>query len=298
MLSSACTGGETHTYRLYFLAGQSNMVGYGHVAELPEELRDTVDRVMIFHGRTVFDGKGRGGFGVWAPLKPGFGFGFRTDDHHIELSERFGPELSFGHTVAKRLPESSIALVKYATGGTGLASGAGLSNWHPTIRYRRSSNQFDYALETLHNALADRDIDGDGVRDKLVPAGVIWMQGESDANQSPTAARTYQANLTQFVRSFRSAMQNDRLPFVIGKITDSGKADDGSVMDYIEDVQAAQIAVTAADDCAELVTVTEELNYADDEYHYDTNGNIRLGEAFADAVLRLEARCPQGLFTE
>jgi hypothetical protein len=40
-----------------------------------------------------------------------------------------------------------------------------------------------------------------------------------------------------------------------------------------------------------LVAVTDELGYSDD-WHYDTMGYVRLGEAFADAVSALEAGCP------
>ena len=68
-------------------------------------------------------------------------------------------------------------------------------------------------------------------------------------------------------------------------------ADDGSVMDYIDIVQQAQASFAATDHCAELVSETDNLSYRDDQYHYDTEGFIRLGEAFAEAVLRLEGKC-------
>ena len=53
LLLSPSTDSETHVYRLYFLGGQSNMVGYGKVEELPPDLRREVDRVMIFEGRAA-----------------------------------------------------------------------------------------------------------------------------------------------------------------------------------------------------------------------------------------------------
>ena len=62
-------------------------------------------------------------------------------------------------------------------------------------------------------------------------------------------------------------------------------------MDYIDMVQQAQASFTAADHCAELVSETDNLSYRDDQYHYDTEGFIRLGQAFAEAVLRLESTC-------
>lgn len=286
-----CTGGETKTYKLYFLGGQSNMVGYGYVEQLSLELGQGVDRVMIFRGRSAFDGERKGGAGVWAPLTPGFGIGFETDGRTITLSDRFGPELSFGATLSSALPDSRIAIVKYAFGGSGLASGVGLGSWHPTDKNGHRINQFDHAVRTLRNALSDRDIDGDGIRDRLIPAGIIWMQGESDANHDLATAAAYKKNLAHLAESLRTALKDENLPIVIGKITDSGMADDGSVMDYIEVVQSGQASFATTDRCADLVTVTDGLNYRDDAWHYDTEGFIRLGEAFANSVLRLEQDC-------
>ncbi len=116
------------------------------------------------------------------------------------------------------------------------------------------------------------------------------MQGESDANKNQETAEAYEKNLTYLIHALRTTLKDDDLPVVIGKITDSGMSDDGSVMDYITDVQAAQAAFVAADRCAELVSVTEDLNYLD-RYHYDTDGFIQLGTAFAEAILRLEREC-------
>jgi hypothetical protein len=291
MTFSASTGGESTTYRLYFLGGQSNMVGYGRVSELPADMIHAADRVMIFEGRTAPDGDRNAGVGLWAPLQPGYGYGFQTEDDYLVLSERFGPELSFGHALASKLPDERIALVKYAFGGSGLAPGVGTGSWHPTDKNGNQINQFDHALRTLDNALSKSDIDGDGVRDRLVPAGVIWMQGESDANHSLASAEAYEANLGHLVSSLRLAFNNENLPVVIGKITDSGMADDGLVMDHVEKVQQAQASYTDLDLCAELVSVTDALNHLDDAWHYDSDGFIQLGEAFAQAVLRLEDTC-------
>lgn len=291
LLATACTEGETRTHKLYFLGGQSNMVGYGYVSELPVDLSHGVDRVMIFVGRPAYDGEMQGGKGLWSPLLPGFGHGFETDGRSILLSDRFGPELSFGIELSSEQPKTGIALVKYAFGGSGLAPGVGEGNWHPTIRNGHQVNQFDHAIRTLENALSERDIDGDGIRDRLVPAGIIWMQGESDADSSQESADAYDENLAHLMRSLRAALRDENLPVVIGKITDSGMADDGSVMDYIGTVQQAQASFVEADNCAELVSITDNLNYRDDKFHYDTEGFIRLGEAFAEAVLRLEDKC-------
>ncbi len=278
-------------YRLYFLGGQSNMEGFGFNQELPPEFTSTPGRVLIFAGQMAFDNETHGGVGIWRPLSPGFGTGFRTDGKANTLSDRFGPELLFGQTLAARDTDAHIAIVKYALGGSGLSIGVGYGNWHPDFAEGRGINQYDNALETLRAASAVADIDGDGVTDRLIPSGIVWMQGEADAYDSQAAADAYRDNLTRLMDLLRAAMRVDDLPVVVGKVTDSGMAEDGTVMDYIATVQAAQRSFVQADDCAALVTVTEDLGYLDDAWHYDSDGFIRLGTAFAESMIELERRC-------
>ncbi|NND37147.1 MAG: hypothetical protein HKN81_08425, partial [Gammaproteobacteria bacterium] len=152
-------------------------------------------------------------------------------------------------------------------------------------------NQYDHALKTFRNAFTQTDIDGDGVADRLVPCGIVWMQGEADAYQSQAAADEYRANIERLMGLLRAALRVDDLPVVIGKITDSGMADDGSVMDYIGTVQQAQQDFVGDDPCAAYVTVTDDLGYLDDAWHYDTDGFIRMGTAFAEAMIELEEEC-------
>ena len=57
---------DAATYDLYYLGGQSNMDGYGNVADLPAELQGTVEGVMIFHGNPAPDSGPADGRGAWA----------------------------------------------------------------------------------------------------------------------------------------------------------------------------------------------------------------------------------------
>ncbi|MEL7450458.1 MAG: sialate O-acetylesterase, partial [Pseudomonadota bacterium] len=224
-------------------------------------------------------------------LKPVPKPGCKSDGVTNTPSNRFGPELLFGQTMVKQSGEENIAIVKYALGGSGLAQGVGYGNWHPDFSDGAGLNQYDHALKTLRNALGHSDINGDGFADRLVPSGIVWMQGEADAYDSQAAADDYRANLERLMGLLRAAMRVDDLPLVIGKITDSGMSDDGSVMDYIETVQKAQLDFVNSDSCAQYVTVTDGLSYLPDGWHYDTDGFIRMGTAFAEAMIELEERC-------
>lgn len=291
LFAAACSEPEPTIYDLYFLGGQSNMDGYGFVDQLPAVAASPSPGVMIFVGQSALDNDARGGEGFWQPLAPGFGTGFQTDGETSQLSDRFGPELYFGLTMARQAPNRKIAIVKYALGGSGLADGVGYGNWYPDFATGAGINQYDHALKTLRGALAHADIDGDGTTDQLVASGIVWMQGEADAFDSQAAADAYEANLGRLMDLLRAAMRVDDLPVVIGKITDSGMADDGSVMDYIETVQQAQQDFVDSDPCAAYVTVTDDLPYLDDGWHYDSEGFIRLGTAFAEAMIELRRTC-------
>ena len=279
------------TYKLYYLGGQSNMEGFGFVNELPDGAANISADVMIFTGQMALDNETHGGVGVWQPLQPGHGTGFRTDGKANMLSDRFGPELLFGQTIAKQSPGTKIAIIKYALGGSGLADGVGYGNWHPDFSEGAGNNQYDHFLKTLRNAEMQSDIDNDGVTDHLIPSGIVWMQGEADAFDSQAAADDYRANIERLMGLIRAALHFDDLPVVIGKITDSGMSDDGTVMDFIGTVQSAQADFVNDDPCAALVTVTDDLEYLDDGWHYDSDGFVRMGTAFATAMAGLEQKC-------
>ena len=289
-LVAGCSKPAGTDYELYYLGGQSNMDGFGYNDELPEELQGMVDGVLIYRGQSEADGSDEGGVGMWEPLRPGFGLDFRTDGQESWHSDRFGPELTFGHRMIQLKPNSRIAIVKYSRGGTPLHIDAqGYGNWSPDAP---GKNQYDFALRAIHESRAIPDIDGDGRPDRLTPTGIIWMQGEADAFDSQVAAEAYEANLRRMMDLFRAALGVDDLPVVIGQITDSGMADDGTVMDWADEVREAQELYTAKDVCAALVTVTNELEYPEDDgWHYTSEGYLRMGTAFADAVAGLEASC-------
>ena len=289
--SLLAAGVSAKTYPVYFLGGQSNMEGYGYSKALEPLLRDPADNIYMFTGTPADDDDRRGGLGVWAPLQPGTGTGFKSNGRVSLYSDRFGPEVAFGHKIYSLAENKPVALIKYAKGGSGIARGVGFGSWYPYYNENQGINQFDHFLTTLRGAFADRDIDLDGEPDTLVPAGIIWMQGEADAYESQKVADAYQKNLQELMKMIRAALHNDNLPVVIGKITDSGKDSDGKMMDYISTVQHAQKAFVDADRCAAYVTTLDNEKHIEDGWHYTSDAYVRLGEAFAEAVWKLQQSC-------
>lgn len=278
-------------YKVYYLGGQSNMEGFGNNHELPERYKIPLAGVKVFTGNPAPDFKQDGGLGTWSTLQPGMGLNFKSDGKHNVLSGHFGPELSFGHQIAAINQQQAVAIIKYALGGSALGYGVG-NNWYPDYRRGNGINQYDHFLATLNNAFSTPDIDGDGTPDTLIPAGIIWMQGESDAYDSEITARRYQHNLQHIMSLFRAALRTPDLPVVLGKITDSNMdPDDGLRMNWGSVVQQAQLNFVEQDTCAALVSVTEGFTHLDDGWHYHSKDYLTLGNAFANSVAMLEKQC-------
>ena len=284
---------EAKDYLLFYLGGQSNMDGYGYVEELPDDLRGPVQGVMIFHGNTGTDGKPADGRGVWSELAPGHGVGFQSDGKKNVDSDRFGAELTFGRRMCELYPNANIALIKYSKGGTSIDQRAAGTQgcWEPDFNggsgSGRGVNQYDHFLATIRNATAIDDIDGDGESDRLLPTGIAWMQGESDAIFGPDVAESYQANLKRLMDLVRAALRHDDLPVVIGRITDSGRITGKWMMEHGDVVRAAQAAFVKMDGRAVLVTSTDGYKFSD-VWHYDSPAYIDMGRQFANTLMELQ----------
>jgi len=292
VLGLAAPRSQASDFHLYLLGGQSNMDGFGQVAELPEALQGEQPDTFIFHGNSAPDGVPVDGRGRWEALRPGHGVGFSSDGQGNQPSTRFGVELSLAARLRALQPGVKLAFVKYSRGGTSIdaraAGGAGC--WDPDFDggegLGRGVNQYDHCLAALAAATAVTDIDGDGEPDRLLPAGIVWMQGESDASDSPAVALAYVAQLGRLMDLLRAALRRDDLPVAIGRISDSGQDASGRVWTHGEVVRAAQQAWCEADAAAALVTSTDGYGYSD-PYHYDSAGYIDLGARFAEALVSL-----------
>ena len=244
-------------YHLYYLGGQSNMDGYGYVRELPAGMKQPFAQTLIFHGNTSKDKQPVDGRGTWSKLQPGHGVGFQSDGEKNKYSDRFGVELTFAKTIQAANPDKKIAIIKYSRGGTSIAEEAAgqFGCWEPDFEQGEGEgkgvNQYDHFLATVKNAMKSSDIDGDGEAATLIPAGIVWMQGESDASYGPEIAAKYEANLKRLMDLVRAAFRSDDLPVVIGRISDSGNdKDDGKVWDHGAEVRAAQADFVSHDEAA------------------------------------------------
>ncbi|TLX78125.1 sialate O-acetylesterase [Labilibacter sediminis] len=276
------------TIKVFYLGGQSNMDGFGYNSELPDSLKEGFKDVWIFHGNPAPDRMRKGGKGIWEPLKPGHGTGFKSDGITNQLSERFGVELSFASLLRQLYPNDKIAIIKYSRGGTSIDSVSARRFGCWDVDYNRGNglNQYDHFLTTIKNAFSYNDINKNGIDDCLIPQGIIWMQGESDADFTEEVAMRYGYNLKRLMSLLRASLLNNDLPIVLGKISDSGDDIDGRVWDYGELVQYAQEKFSQEGTNVSIVRSTSNYGYSD-KWHYNSEGYIHLGEQFAQEIYKL-----------
>ncbi len=180
---------------------------------------------------------------------------------------RFGPEIAFGRAMRKAFPEDEIYLIKTASGGTSM-----YKHWHFDNGRGPLLKRF---LSTARAALEELD----DRRVKYTIEGFLWMQGESDAAQGKGAE--YEASLKTFIKGVRREFKERDLPFILGRILPSFDNPKGNG----PLVRAAQESV--AEEVKNVVFFDTDDYELLNKGHYNHNGQIELGKAFAKHYLSL-----------
>jgi hypothetical protein len=249
---SAVAPAEAAT-KVFLLAGQSNMAGVGQYPggvingqTIPPEpaiahpYDDPQPDVKFWYNN------------AWTALRPGFGY----------QTGEFGPEVTFGYRLNQLFPDDDIYLVKYAESGSNLAV-----DWKPDgtgPQYNAFKSRVNAALQNLNDAHLNPEV-----------AGMIWMQGESDANKHDFAVN-YATNLAVFINKVRLDFGAANMRFVIGQIDNWAW---GATADC-DLVRTAQQTVAEADgNAAWFNTDNLQRVYTG---HYGTQGQTDLGILFAN----------------
>jgi iduronate 2-sulfatase len=259
---SAESAGKGPEYDIFLLVGQSNMDGRGPVAGLRGELGKFVQpRPDVKIGYSIG--------GLHRPLRLSSGFeslrpgcsGTPKKIGDAPPTNTFGPEVSFGATMADALPNHKILLLKVAEGGTSLAV-----DWNPQQPDKLYARFLKYVDSTQTQI---REQGGTG---HLL--GMVWMQGESDSNLPDGK---YRELLIAFIAKVRVDLAAPALPFVIGQVYDNGKRDH---VIAAQKAVAHEIPATGFASAAGLKTI-------DAGTHFDAASQIQLGSSCAKEMLRL-----------
>jgi len=227
-------------YKVFLLGGQSNIAGRAEAGGLPPELRAVQNDVLLYEG------------GVLAALDP-------------KADGTFGPEITFGRTIADSLPDENFALIKYGVGGTNL-----YNDWDPA-----TGGTYAAFRTQVANGLAA--IGSGGNTTEIV--GMLWTQGERDAKANRTTAQ-YQADLVEFIADVRTRY-GAGLPFYLSRLS---SLQTNIAPGQLAEIRPAQASVAAADTNTYMID-TDTFGVKNDNLHFNASGQQDLGAAFAAAYL-------------
>lgn len=274
-------------YDLYILAGQSNMDGEGLTTDLPDDLSGIQKEAWVYNPNRRNDQQPIDNRGFWEKLRPGHGSGYYTDGRRSLHSKKFGPELSFASRMREKNPDKKLLIYKYAKGGSSIHPGitTGWGCWDPGYDRGNGINQWTHFRYHLHRAIEKAEKKFGHV----VPAGIIWHQGESDASHTRTIADAYGVNLSSLLMQMREEAGNPSLPVVVGQISDSmiGRGKRKQTYPFGDTVKSAQRKFVEQDKHSALVTAPEGHGFID-AWHYDSRAYIDFGICFADAMMDLQ----------
>ena len=248
---------------LWILAGQSNMEGSADLVdvETPHPL------VHSFQSREE-----------WSPAEEPL--------HWLGESPRVVHHAIWGMTKPESIPPRDpnrnkgaglgLTFAKEMVGQTGVPiglipashGGTSMQQWDPALR--------DQGGESLYGATRERFR---AVGGKV--AGILWYQGESDAN--PTDAAKYAQRMTTLIQSFRADFQAPNLPFYLVQLG-------GFVTEPSQDMltgwnQVREIQRTLPETLANVGMVAAIDLGLDDGIHIDTQSLKTLGKRLAAIAL-------------
>lgn len=223
----------------YIMAGQSNMAGRGAVEAIDE----------IINPRLLeMDDAAR--------------YSYKREPNTIYQGGLAGLDcgLSFGNELLLHLPDDSkLGLVQCSVSSTGIQEWLG-DSLHVVYLY---SNMLNRARAASRSGSIK---------------GVLWMQGETDADNAQKA-KSYGSNLIAFIEDFRRDIGIRHLPFFLGLLPAWCK-------EPYKDAINAGIRNAVATLTNVHAIETEGLTMRGDSLHFDAAGQRALGERFAREAMR------------
>jgi hypothetical protein len=235
--------------------GQSNMAGYGCVR--PEDPwqpgdRDPLPGALSLGGQCTLKSAIPRGWTRWRPASHPL--------HLNQASAAFGLALPFASRLREALPDTMIGFIPCAWGGAPIDSlGPGSPLYANALRRARIAARSG----TL--------------------AGVLWHQGESDADHGSLAS-PHAAKLAALIRSLRADLASPALPVLIGDL--GGFGDEKRKPAYVarrDTVRTGLRRVATADPHAAFIESTGLPGV--DSVHFGRGELIEFGHRYAAAYL-------------
>ncbi len=250
LFAATCQPLHAETIDVYVWAGQSNAAGGAWPPVPPGELGYQED--VLYYPNLVTDAQ----YEADSPIDLQSLFTFWPEYNGAS----WGSEMSFAYDVSRR-SQNKIAIVKVAANGAGMDT-----RWKSTL----DGDLYDWLVTRLSVALDD--ITSSGNTPNL--AGVVWIQGESDAIWDYWAGN-YGMNLSTLISDFRTDFNAPDLPFVVPQLHQDVEGPAVSI------VREQQLTVAAADENVFLINNDDQEILADG-LHYTNDMHIAVGQRIAD----------------
>jgi Carbohydrate esterase, sialic acid-specific acetylesterase len=252
-------------YQVYLIGGQSNGNGRADAAQLKPPLSQEQPDVRLYY-RNLQDSNSVLPEDQWINLAPGSGHGGER-----LFPMEFGPEVSFGRTMADAKPTEKIAIIKCTYGGSNLFR-----------QWAAGGKRYKEFVSTVQDGLAALTAQGH----TYVLRGMLWQQGEADTAEP--AASNYQTNLTNLIARVRADLNGGvAFPFVIGSLSNSQYRNITNVGSGPYKVRTAQQNVADTDPTVDIA-VTDGFGILPDGIHFNHEGQVALGKALAARMLELK----------
>jgi len=234
--------------KVFLLSGQSNMVGFGKISEIPSGYLSAVKNVG-YYAVDYSDVTDKLPYQFSFPIKPGNAC-TKTECKKEACMERFnfGPEVGIAKVLSSGYPKDKIILIKAAWSGKGLAA-----DW-------LNSDQPYYPWMIARTNVVLSDVK------KWYGAynfsGMVWLQGETDASVLAWASE-YEKNLTEFIRRVRESFKEPSLPFIYGTIQNRVKSDGTKTWAFGNIVVEKQWAMSGIENlgCTSLSSSEKAVTY-------------------------------------
>jgi hypothetical protein len=200
-------------------------------------------------------------------------FNFGKSASLQQQTNTFGPEVGIAEVLSEQFPGKNFLLIKYAIGG------ASLLDWAPDYDPEKAAITGNAHFGNMYaDLLKVTDSICSGYQTKLL--ALLWMQGERDA-RIPEAGKDYQQNFEAFINAIRKDTETPDLPVIYGIVNPPE-----SRYAAVETVRKAQESINRQITGTVLIS-TDDLEKWDDEVHYSSAGQLRLGRRFGEAVADL-----------
>jgi hypothetical protein len=302
-------------WRVFILSGQSNMQGKGSIKHLEQLLADEKTAATYKHLRT--GGKWTEREDVLIRFTDG---GARDQKGKLTVgygspTNRFGPELQFGHVMGDHLKQC-VLLIKVAWGGRSLrfdvrppSSGKGDFDpeWLKKIAQRKKfpgdpgeliGSDYRLLVRLVHETLANLKAhfpEYDGAGFEL--SGFVWFQGWNDMLDG-ARHKEYGPNLANLLRDLRRDLGAPQLPMIVGELGNDGPEDQinprwrAKHMSFRRQQESVSkmpefkttVRYVKTSDC-----IVKDKPHFDGGYHYRGRADVffRIGEAFGKAMVPL-----------